>query len=156
MKNHQHRKAFEIVEAGYDRIGERYTEERGKFDIRNELKEFCSKLPPNGKVLDAGCGTGIPVGRHLIRNGFEVVGIDISKTMVATARRNLPEAMILQMNMVDINFPPESFDGLISCYALIHVPRERHAGIFQSFHTILKDQGAILAVSYTHLTLPTN
>lgn len=95
-------------------------------------------------MLDAGSGTGVPIARYLVQSGFEVVGIDLSKEMVSVARRNLPEATFLQMNMAEIDFPPESFDGLISCYAIIHVPKELHAAIFKSFHAILKPQGVML------------
>ena len=66
------------------------------------------------------------------------MGIDFSKTMVETARRNVPEAIFKLMDMTDIDLVPESFDGVISTYAIIHVPREKHARIFQSFCSILR------------------
>jgi 2-polyprenyl-3-methyl-5-hydroxy-6-metoxy-1,4-benzoquinol methylase len=144
MKQNPDDTAFEIVKAGYDKIAELYVKEREKFENWRELQEFCSKLPSKAKILDVGCGMGIPIGGYLIQNGFEVVGIDLSSEMVKVARKNLPEATILEMNMTKIKFPPESFDGLISCYAIFHVPRERHAAIFESFHTILKTQGTML------------
>ena len=71
-------------------------------------------------------------------------GIDLSKTMVSMARKNVPGATFQRMNMTAIDFPPESFDGVISCYAIIHIPREKHASIFQSFHSILKPRGIML------------
>ncbi|MDH3890799.1 MAG: class I SAM-dependent methyltransferase [candidate division Zixibacteria bacterium] len=135
---------FAIVRNGYDKIAECYLKDREKFENWNELEEFCSKLPPKARVLDVGCGTGTPVARYLIEQGFEVVGIDVSKEMLKVARWNVPEASFVQMNMTDIDFPPESFDGLISCYAIFHVPRERHAAIFRSFHTIIKTDGPLL------------
>jgi ubiquinone/menaquinone biosynthesis C-methylase UbiE len=139
-----HDKAFAIVEAGYDKIGSHYTEERGKFDNWKEVRAFCSALPGKAKVLDAGSGTGIPIARYLIQEGFEVVGIDLSKNMVSVARKNVPEAEFMQMNMAAIDLPPASFDGLISCYAIFHVPREKHAAIFRSFHSLLKPRGVML------------
>jgi 2-polyprenyl-3-methyl-5-hydroxy-6-metoxy-1,4-benzoquinol methylase len=139
-----HDKAFKIVEAGYDKIGSRYLKEREKFDNWKEVRAFCSALPSKAKVLDVGSGTGIPIARHLIQNGFEVVGIDLSKNMVSVARENVPEAEFMQMNMAAIDMPSESFDGLISCYAIFHVPREKHAHIFRSFHSLLKPRGIML------------
>ena len=144
MRKRPHNQAFEVVEAGYDRIGDAYTKERGGFDNLLEMEAFTSALPEKAKVLDAGSGTGIPVARHLVASGFEVVGIDLSKTMLSVAQKNVPGATFRRMNMVDIDFPPESFDGVISTYAIIHVPREEHAGIFRSFHTILKPGGVML------------
>lgn len=144
MKQHPDVNAWGIVRDGYDRIAELYLKEREKFENCKELEDFCSKLPANAKVLDVGCGTGIPIARYLIDRGFKVVGIDLSKEMLSVARRNVPDATFRQMNMVAIDFPPGSFDGLISCYAIFHVPRDNHAAIFQSFHTILKPHGTML------------
>jgi len=145
MDSREHTRAFRIVEAGYDRLAERYHIERGRFDNWNEVEAFSSRLPASARVLDAGCGTGVPVADYLVKAGYEVVGIDISEGMIATARKNVPGAAFDQMNMTAINFPPESFDGLISCYAIIHVPRETHASMFQSFGRILKPGGVMLA-----------
>jgi SAM-dependent methyltransferase len=86
----------------------------------------------------------MPIARHLSQSGFEVVGIDVSEAMLSAARENVPSASFRQMDMTAIDFPPESFDGIISCYAIIHVPREFHAGIFRSCHRILKPRGVML------------
>jgi ubiquinone/menaquinone biosynthesis C-methylase UbiE len=144
MKKYSRNQASDVVRIGYDRLGNRYTAEREKFDNWAEVKAFTSLLPAGGKVLDAGSGTGMPVAEFLVKSGFEVVGIDISSGMVETAHKNVPGATFRQMDMTELDFPPESFDGLISTYAIFHVPREMHAGIFRSFHTILKPQGVML------------
>ena len=144
MKHYPYEKAIELVRSGYDRLTELYAKERERFDNWHEVEAFTSRLPENGRVLDAGCGTGVPIARKLVQIGFEVVGIDISGNMVTTARANVPGATFHQMNMAAIDFPPESFDGVICCYAIIHTPREKHANIFRSFHKVLKPQGVML------------
>jgi SAM-dependent methyltransferase len=144
MKKHNRSEALEVVRAGYDRLGDRYTAERAKADNWKEVEAFMSLLPSQGRVLDAGSGTGLPIARRLVEAGFEVAGIDFSKTMIATARKNVPAATFQQMDLTAIDLPRESFDGVISCYAIIHIPREFHADVFRSFHTILKPGGAML------------
>lgn len=144
MTDYPHDKAFYIVRSGYDRLARLYAKERERFDNWKEINTFVSQLPQNARVLDAGCGTGLPIARFLVKNGFEVVGIDLSDAMVATAQANVPEASFHQMNMTDISLPPESFDGVISCYTIIHTPREKHADIFRSFYKVLKPQGLML------------
>jgi len=144
MKKYCRDQALEVVKSGYNRLGNLYTLEREKADNWKEVHAFTSQLPANGRVLDAGSGTGIPMARHLVQAGFEVVGIDFSITMVEAARDNVPDATFQQMNMTAIDLPPESCDGVISTYAIIHVPRETHAGIFRSFHSILKPRGVML------------
>lgn len=50
------------------------------------------KLPPNGKVLDFGCGTGGLCNRlHTL--GFQVAGTDISPRMIDVARAHSPESI---------------------------------------------------------------
>ncbi len=144
MKKYNRDQALKVVEAGYDQLGELYSKERKRFGNWKEVKEFTSLLPQGAKVLDAGCGPGIPISEYLDKAGFEVIGIDISKNMLSIARENVPGATFKQMNMVSLDFPPESFDGAISCYAIIHNPMETHADIFASFHKILKTGGILL------------
>lgn len=144
MKEYSRKQAPDVVRAGYDKLAELYTTEREKFDNWAEVKAFTANLPNGARVLDAGSGTGMPVADFLIKSGFEVVGIDISSGMVETARKNVPKASFQQMDMTRLDFPPESFDGVISTYAVIHIPRELHAGIFRTFHSILKSGGVML------------
>ncbi len=145
MDQNSYDNASEIVEAGYSKIASRYAEDREIFDNWNEVEAFCSMLPPKAKILDVGCGTGIPISRYLVQNGFEVVGIDLSKEMISAAKQNVQGAEFLPMNMTEIDLPPESFDGVISCYSIFHVPRNNHAAIFQSFCRVLKPDGVMLA-----------
>lgn len=137
-------KSIEIVKTGYDKIARRYVNEREKIDNQKELDDFRSRLKPKAKILDVGCGTGIPVARDLSRLGFDVVGIDLSNEMISTARQNVAGVKFCQMNMTEIDFPDESFDALISCYAIFHVGREKHGAIFKSFHSLLKPKGIML------------
>jgi 2-polyprenyl-3-methyl-5-hydroxy-6-metoxy-1,4-benzoquinol methylase len=144
MRREDRSKALEVVKAGYNKLGNRYASESEKFDNWAELNVFTALLPPGGRVLDVGSGTGIPAARHLTEAGFEVVGIDFSTTMVEVARQNVPKATFHEMNMIDIDLQPQSFDGVISTFALIHIPREEHAGVFKSFSSLLRPMGAML------------
>ena len=144
MKFYKRSDAFEVVKAGYDQLGNRYTSEREKADNWKEINSFTSMLLDKGSVLDAGSGTGVPIALHLTKAGFKVTGIDISDTMLDVARQNVPHAKFIKMNMTEIDFPDESFDGIISTYAIIHVPREFHQELFKAFYSILKPNGAML------------
>ncbi|RFU34295.1 hypothetical protein B7463_g2073, partial [Scytalidium lignicola] len=57
----------------------------------NKFKKACidkaiSMLPSGSRVLDVGCGTGIPVSDMLSKAGLDVVGFDISPKMVKLAQ----------------------------------------------------------------------
>jgi len=144
MKKHARENALEVVRSGYDRLTERYVQERGRIVNWREVKAFSSLLPEKARVFDAGSGPGIPIAEFLVQSGYEVVGLDISSEMVSAARKNVPGATFLQGNMAETDLPSESFDGVISCYAIIHNPRENHADIFKSFHRVLKPRGVML------------
>ncbi len=133
----------EIVRKGYDRIAKQYYADRHIFDNRKELERFVSLLPKNARVLDVGCGAGY-AGKYLVERGFNVVGVDFSQGMLRLAGRNVPEASPIKQDATRLGFETNSFDGLTSFYCVIHIPREKHASLFQSFHRILKPEGVML------------
>jgi len=49
------------------------------------VRKAISLVPPGSRVLDVGCGTGIPVSQMLAEAGLQVVGFDISPKMIALA-----------------------------------------------------------------------
>ncbi|UCC27905.1 MAG: methyltransferase domain-containing protein [Candidatus Bathyarchaeota archaeon] len=133
----------EIVRKGYDKIAKQYHADRHIFDNRKELEQFVSLLPRNARVLDVGCGSGY-TGEYLVEHGFNVVGVDFSQSMLKLAGRNVPEANLIKQDATRLGFKTNSFDGLTSFYCIIHIPREKHASLFQSFHRILKPEGIML------------
>jgi len=133
-----------VVREGYDRIAEEYHASRSKFDHRKELKEFVTLLPKNARVLDVGCGAGVPIAEFLVESGFDVIGIDFSENMLKLARKNVPRAAFMKKDMNELDFPADSFDGLTAFYSIIHVPREKHSQLLESFHRILKPEGIML------------
>ena len=134
-----------LVEQGYDKIAEKYHSSRAKFKHRRELAAFMRLLPEKARILDAGCGAGVPISKTLAARGFRVTGIDISRKMLELARRHVPSAKFFKKDMARLDFPANSFDGIASFYAIIHVPREKHPKIFQGFHRLLKPGGIMLA-----------
>ena len=61
-------------------MGEQYHRFRNNEKFTSQLEKFVELLPDSGKVLDAGSGVGIPVSRYLSDKGFNVIGVDISKS----------------------------------------------------------------------------
>ena len=134
----------DIVREGYDKIGNQYDEYRTHFSDEAELEEFMSLVKPGGHVLDVGCGPGIPVTRALVDSGFQVTGIDISQKMLDLAKHNVPEATFELGEMSALEFDDDSIDGIVSAYAVFHVPRTKHFSLFLDFHRILRKGGALL------------
>jgi len=53
-------------------------------------------------VLDAGCGTG-RVAIELARHGIEVVGVDVSNSMIAEARRRDPSIEFIEHDLATLD-----------------------------------------------------
>src|SRR5437867_10663183 len=97
----------EIVKKGYNEIASKYLAARTKDseDVRL-LKELVDRLPKGAKVLDAGCGSGVPVALFLAKY-FDVTGVDISEKQIQLARRMVPKAKFICEDLTKLDFPNE-------------------------------------------------
>ena len=134
----------EIVKIGYNVIANRYlaTRARNSEDVRL-LDELITRLPKGSKVLDAGCGAGLPISQMLSEK-FEVTGVDFSEAQIELAKKNVPNATFICQDMTQLDFPDNTFDGICSYYAIIHIPREEHQPLLANFHRMLKPAGVAL------------
>lgn len=135
------------VAAGYDRLAERYLAwgQAIRGDPRERMLErFADGLVDGARVLELGCGAGVPSTRWLAGR-FEVVGIDISARQIDLARGNVPEAAFIHGDFTDHRFADGSFDGVVALYAISHAPRDVHARLFADIHRWLAPGGRFLA-----------
>ena len=133
-----------MVKNGYDAIAERYLTDRKRDseDVRL-LGELVRRLPAGARVLDAGCGAGIPVTRILSKT-FVVTGVDFSESQIELAKRNVPDATFLCRDMTALDFADETFDAVCSYYAIIHIPRQEHFQLLMDFQRMLRPGGLAL------------
>ena len=130
-----------IVREGYNKAAEKYLEKILKnLEEMSYLQEFISLIKEKGKVLDAGCGGGLPYTKYLSEY-FEVIGIDISEVQIELARKNVPKAQFFVKDMTELDFPENTFVGILASYSIIHVPREEHYDLFVNFYRMLKPKG---------------
>ncbi len=134
----------EIVKKSYTQIAQKYHNQRHLYPNKSLLKKFIKYLPKNSRVLDLGCGAGVPISKFLVDNGYKITGIDFSDGMLKLAKKNVPKAKFMKMDMTNMKFKENSFDGAVSFYAIIHVPREKHKRIYKSLHKSLRNGGIIL------------
>ena len=136
----------EIVRKGYNKVAETLQEifglEKEGHEKLNLLADFMSRIPLGGQVLDAGCGNG--VYSRYISDRFKVIGVDFSEKQIELAKQNTPKAQFICKDMTKITFPVEFFDGILSYYSIIHVPRDEHFDLIISFYRMLKVKGVVL------------
>jgi len=84
------------------------------------------EVSPGATVLDAGCGPGV----HSIRvakENFQVVAVDISKTMLEEAKKRIENAGVSgnikfqQEDLTALSFADASFDYVFSWGVIIHI-----------------------------------
>jgi 2-polyprenyl-3-methyl-5-hydroxy-6-metoxy-1,4-benzoquinol methylase len=69
----------EIVRRGYDALSLRYRADDAPIGQYGPwLEEIRRRVPPGGRVLDVGCGCGVPVARELTAHAYQVTGIDLA------------------------------------------------------------------------------
>ncbi len=141
-----------IVAAGYDRIGDAYA--RDSLRTRVEERERYTRLlfdhlPPGARVLDLGCGSGVPTTRCLAER-FAVTGVEISPEQVRRARANVPHVPFVQADMTALQLPPASLDAVAAFYSIIHVPREELPRLFRSIHGWLVPGGVFVGALGAH------
>ena len=59
----------------------------------------------DGLVIDLGCGSGI-LSQELVASGYDVLGIDISKAMVALARARVPQGQFRTESLLSAELSP--------------------------------------------------
>lgn len=135
-----------IVAQGYDQIADRYLAWSTDHSARLRwLAEFQACLPPPARVLDLGCGAGVPVTRWLVDAGYDVTGLDLSLEQIDRARANVPEATFQIGSMTGARFGEGEFDGIVSTYAITHVPRDQHADLLGRIYGWLSPGGVFMA-----------
>ena len=124
----------------YDKIAEPYANEFSK--PSEYIDEFLTLLPKNAKILDAGCGIGVDAS-YMSSKCFEIIGIDLSKEMLKLAKQKFHQINFRQEDIRELDFPPNSFDGILASCSLIHIPKKDFPALLKKFHQILKKDGAI-------------
>jgi ubiquinone/menaquinone biosynthesis C-methylase UbiE len=140
----EYMKKRQLVKQGYNQCAKNYVENRDLFKNQKHLEDLAKKLTPGASILDLGCGSGVPIDKFLLGKGFKVTGIDISEEMIKLARNNFPGAKYLVQDMSEVDFPPNSFNAVVSFYAIFHIPREKHLSLLKKIHTLLKTNGCLL------------
>lgn len=132
-----------LVQHGYDQCAAAYeTARRGQ--ASPELDLLMGRLAPGARILDVGCGAGVPVAQRLAER-FHVTGVDISGEQVRRARVNVPTSEFIQGDILSVDFPPASFDAATAFYSIFHLPREEHPELLRRIRGWLMPGGYLLA-----------
>ena len=137
----------EDVAVYYDDWAEKYNEDLKSWEYQAPveatklLKKF---MPESGKVLDAGCGTGL-TGYALKDMGYkDITGIDISKKSILLAQKTGAYTQLKQLDLQKQPFPfkQSEFDA-VNCIGVLTYIKEPKS-LFQEFCRIVRPSGYIV------------
>lgn len=92
-----------------------------------EVGEIMNKTTPTSqsKVLDIGCGTGHHVA-ELSGRSIDVIGIDISPSMIKKAKENYPDYQFQVGDATNSQeFPPDTFTHILCMYFTIYYIQDK-------------------------------
>jgi ubiquinone/menaquinone biosynthesis C-methylase UbiE len=131
----------------YDLIADWYAAERTDQTGVPEVKSLASTLSPGSRILDAGCGNGIPVTRTLIESGHQVIGLDSSSKMLERFRANFPQTPAILGTIQSCPFPDSYFDAAIAWGVMFHLTPDDQIKTIASIARVLKTNAPFLFTS---------
>jgi ubiquinone/menaquinone biosynthesis C-methylase UbiE len=156
------------MKASYDAIAVEYNSEFYKVDdpLRKDylgrlVAQLQSANNDTAKVLELGCGAGVPATKYLLdveKPLFNITGNDISTSQLDLARSNLApytdRLTLVEGDMLALSFPAATFDAVTGFYSIIHLPREEQTQLMSKIAEWLKPGGYFLA-NFSIRDLPT-
>ncbi len=99
----------------------------------------------DGRLLDAGCGTGGYL-RFLLDEGrfVSAAGVDIASAAIALARERVPEVDLRVAPLRELPFHDASFELVVSNDVLQHVPEVEVHESLHELHRVLVPGGTLL------------
>lgn len=134
----------DLVHQSYDQVADAYLAQRDQSSTIAYLERFIELLLPHSRVLDIGCGAGLPVDLHLLEHGFQVIGLDVSPRQIELARQHNPSASYEVKDMQLLTLGEYTVDAVVSFYAIFHIPREQHRNLFEVLRSYLPVGGLLL------------
>jgi SAM-dependent methyltransferase len=101
------------------------------------LEKATALAPAPGNVLDLGCGSGEPLARYFVDNGYCVTGIDTVGEMLDMCRARFPEMTWRRADMRHLDIP-QRFEIVIAWDSFFHLKPDDQRQMFATFrkHTV--------------------
>ncbi|PUA27300.1 MAG: hypothetical protein B0W54_11930 [Cellvibrio sp. 79] len=133
------------MKADYNSIAEHWRNARKALPQKDrELFElFLNELPANSRVLDLGCGHGIPVAKLISDQGHRITGVDHSEKLLTFAQIEMPEHEWLLNDLENVEVT-DNYNGIVIWDSLFHLPRQEHLTLLRKAWSALQPKEKII------------
>ncbi|KAG5291977.1 methyltransferase [Histoplasma ohiense] len=155
-----------LVQSSYDHIAARYLE--WTTSTPSPRVEFLGKLKAQLqtlylardklRILELGCGAGVPATQYLVSSGFAVTANDISTAQIQLARRHVTigstgdedersesgSVEFILGDMMELDYPAATFDAVVGLYSVLHLPADEQEMLMRRIFGWLKEGGYLL------------
>jgi len=130
--------------ADYTSRAERFREQTRDHDVSQNINALLSAIrgTPPFDILDLGCGPGRDL-QSFAALGHRPVGLEACPEFAAMAEAEGFE--VWRQNFLDLDLPPERFDGLFANATLFHVPSRELPRVLRQFHAALRPGGVLFS-----------
>ncbi|MFT4884702.1 MAG: ubiquinone/menaquinone biosynthesis C-methylase UbiE [Natronomonas sp.] len=126
---------------GYEAAAEAYVEKYLSESIAARFGATFTNAVDGDRLLDIGCGPG-PDVETFVAHGYDVTGLDITRSFLREADDRIPEAAFVQADMRHLPFDDATFDGVWASASFHHVPRREAAATLRECRRVLRPEGA--------------
>jgi SAM-dependent methyltransferase len=93
------------------------------------------------EILDIGCGYGKDTFYLSQKKGITAIGLDYSSGMLSEARRSFPGICFTQMDMRNLGFSGDCFQGVWANGCVYHVPKRELIRVLMEVGRVLRPAG---------------
>lgn len=101
-------------------------------------------LAAKARIIDIGCGSGVPVAQALASEGYEVFGIDVSPSLAEAFERNLPGYPVRCEAVQETDFFGLSFDAAVAIGLLFLLDPDDQKRLITKVAGALRPRGRFL------------
>ncbi len=135
------------LEESYDTIAEHFSHTRMNqwYEVSYIIEQY---IEPGQAVLDLGCGNG-RVADLVNEIKARYIGMDVSEKLINVARQLRPKNDFRVGNMMQTDFPDESFDHVLMIASFHHIPsKEYRRRSLEEAKRLVRSRGFVLMTNW--------
>ncbi|MTW86792.1 methyltransferase domain-containing protein [Virgibacillus dakarensis] len=127
-----------------------------RFNVHQDYERALAKaaktvqLKHGGSCLDIGIGTG-NLGSRFLQHGVHVIGVDQSEEMLKKCSEKYPEIETRKGHFLALPLLDNQVDGVVTSYALHHIPDEEKLLALAEMDRVMKDNGQLCIIDLMFL-----